>query len=49
MKSNIKTGKTSYSWVEYEEIVGGKLKHVQVVVWPNGEGFTIYRPDESMI
>jgi len=48
-KIRIDSGKTNYAWVTYKEIIGDKENHLQVVHWPNGEGFTVYRPDESLI
>jgi hypothetical protein len=44
------TGQTNYVWVNYEELVGtGGDKNLQVVEWPNGEGVTIVRHDDTNI
>lgn len=50
MKTKLSSlGKTKYSWVEYESLLHGKNQSLQVVEWPNGEGFSVYRANESTI
>jgi hypothetical protein len=48
-KIHIDSGKTNYAWVTYKQLIGDKEQHLQVVHWPNGEGFTVYRPNESLL
>lgn len=45
----IHSGKTKYSWVSYEPVGSDKKKNIQVIEWPNGEGFTIIRDNESTV
>jgi hypothetical protein len=42
------TGKVNYSWVEYETMLS-ENRHVQVILWPNGDGLDIHRPDDTII
>lgn len=48
-KYEIDNGTTDYTWVTYKEIMSGNKKNIQVVRWPNGEGVTIMRPNETSI
>jgi hypothetical protein len=43
------TGKTSWSWVTYNALLHDKEQNIQVIEWPNGEGFTVLRNDETEI
>jgi len=47
--TGISTGKTSWSWVTYNALLHDKEQNLQVVEWPNGEGFTVIRNDEPEI
>lgn len=45
----IHSGKTKYSWVSYELVGTDKKKNIQAIEWPNGEGLTIVRDDDTHI
>lgn len=45
----IDSGKTKYAWAKYLTITDDKQKNIQVVEWPNGEGFSVMRDNDSCI
>lgn len=45
----IGSGKTKYAWAKYLTITDDKQKNIQVVEWPNGEGFSVMRDNDSCI
>jgi len=49
MKTKTNTGTSKWAWTTYKALLQDKEQHIQVICWPNGEGFTIMRPDESHI
>lgn len=46
---HIRVGTTKYSWVSYKPPLLAKEENVQAVEWPNGEGVTVFRNDDSSI
>lgn len=50
MKTKLSSkGTTKYAWVEYESLLKGKNQNLQVIEWPNGEGLTFWRTDETTL
>lgn len=49
MKMVIDSGKTKYVWVTYETVTDDHKKNIQIIDWPNSEGFTIVRDDDSYV
>jgi hypothetical protein len=49
MKIKTETGQSKWAWSAYAAILNDKEQHIQVTCWPNGEGFDVYRPDDSYI
>ena len=47
IKDKISTGKTKYAWITYTNYLTQGEQSIQVIEWPNGEGFTIIRNDET--
>lgn len=45
----IYSGKTKYVWVTYEIVTDDRKKNIQIIDWPNSEGFTIVRDDDSYV
>ena len=43
------TGKTLWAWITYNALLHDKEQSLQIIEWPNGEGFTVIRNDETEI
>ena len=49
MNEKFSTGTTPWVWVTYDALIGDKEENLQVIEWPNGEGITIIKNDESEV
>ena len=49
MKKDISVGTTNYAWITYDSLLKDKEQNLQVIHWPNGEGFTVVRDDNTTI
>ena len=49
MQNKITVGTTNYARMTYDSLLENREKELQIVHWPNGEGFSIIKEEGTMI